>query len=65
MGSVQKSPLPLWLSALAEVDKSVALSGDNTAVDEQIGAGDEGGVGTGQKIGRGRDVLSGALPARR
>jgi hypothetical protein len=64
VGSVQKSLLPLWLSALAEVDKSVTLSGDNTAVDEQIGPG-EGGVGTGQKIGRGRDVISGTLPARR
>jgi hypothetical protein len=59
VGSVQKSLLPLSLSALAEENTSVALRGDNTAVDEQIGAGDEGGVGTGQKIGRGRDVLSG------
>jgi len=64
-GSFQSHYQPICLSASAEVDPPIALCGDHTAVDEQIRAGDEGGVRAGQEIDRGGDVLGGTLPARR
>jgi hypothetical protein len=48
----------------ADVDTPVAYGGDNAAVDEEIGAGDEGRVRAGQEFGRGGDVCCCALPAR-
>jgi hypothetical protein len=62
-------PGPRWsrgglrLSAPVDADQAVAQRGDHSAVDEQVDAGDEGGVRAGKEVDCGGDVVGGAHPA--